>query len=296
MRTKIFAILSCMIVFSIACSLTRKAEPTQPIPTPVDTENQSSEKLDISVAQGGSLNLGNEVEVKIPAHALSSDQIVSIAKLPVKPTGDEENIIIPGSVYEIRAEQDIFEAPISIVIKYDESLLPEGRSEGEVFGVFLYEGKWHRMLGEVDKEKNLLTLNTIHACDWSWGFEKLTDLLLSPYSTAMNCVQNIKDPMEVPKNLTEAYNLRDRRLQEWKDAINASNITVTELDENLKKRLKELGIDVARDVEGQIVLHTEMLVAKLLGVKGHEAIVKFGDEIAGVYSLALGLTSTLIIA
>jgi hypothetical protein len=164
--------------------------------------------------------------VVVPPGAVWGDSTVLTVGTARKPSALSGTISVPGIAFEVQHSEDfLFARALEIAIPYDPGLLPEDRTEGEVFAVFWSRGEWIRVPGQVDQAANKIAVRTLHNGLWSWGFET------SP---------NIDDDMAVwvqelaqaaPEFLSELRAEEQRRREELDGAWEALLTQVDEIEQ-----------------------------------------------------------------
>jgi hypothetical protein len=93
-------------------------------------------------------------------YALTSITITTIAELNTPQTGNE----IIGGIYDLSPSGTTFDPPITLTVKYDASLIPEGVSEDSLFIAYWDENKleWVPINGTVNKEEDTITILISH--------------------------------------------------------------------------------------------------------------------------------------
>lgn len=113
------------------------------------------------------------VVVHIPSGGLYEEGDVSIEPVDAPEGADTQTYTISGNPYDITAPGEYFRLPVEMEIPYDPSLLPENRTEAEVFPVYYFEGIWYRADGEVDTQSKTIKVATLHNGLWDWAWDKI---------------------------------------------------------------------------------------------------------------------------
>lgn len=93
------------------------------------------------------------VKVTIPAQSLSQDVIIEVEKVDNPPAG-----VLINWVYDITPDGLLFTLPATLNIVYDESLLPVGTNENELWLAKYTQGQWVRVAGsQVDANTNTVS-------------------------------------------------------------------------------------------------------------------------------------------
>jgi len=154
----------------------------------------------VSAADGGTVSLGDDVTLKIPAGALLQDATVTITKATEdKPAPDElEGTKAVGAAFNIDVGDQQLAKPVTLEIAFDPEALPSDSSEDVVFLAFYDEDKkgWVPVGGQVDKERSVLIIETDHLSWWnkfSWNWDawiavlkKLLSLRITDWIEAVN--------------------------------------------------------------------------------------------------------------
>jgi len=139
----------------------------------------TSVSKEISAADGGTVSLGDEIAVRIPAGALSADATVRVTKATEEYPGPEElkSLKAVGPAWNIDLGGQKLTKPVTLELTYDPSLLPEGAPGDAVFAAY-YDGSvgWVAIAsGRVDSDKHVIILETIHLSWWQpstwWGYD-----------------------------------------------------------------------------------------------------------------------------
>lgn len=105
---------------------------------------------------GGTAKLAQgSVELSIPRDALLADVELTATQATSHPSDD---LLVPGSVYDIGPAETSFEKLITITLSYDPDALPEGVRETELRLFHVVEGRWELLLGpSVDTNANTVS-------------------------------------------------------------------------------------------------------------------------------------------
>lgn len=108
-------------------------------------------------AAGGSISaVGGQVQLEIPAGAVSSDVGITLQPTDVAPPSG--GFVVAGAIYEIGPHGLIFDEPVRLTIAYDEANLPPDREEHELKLLHNVDGKWEVASGSsVDPEANTVS-------------------------------------------------------------------------------------------------------------------------------------------
>lgn len=217
-------ILYALFIVSLLLSSCRpaNAEPAQSA-QPVTVQR-------IRKAEGGTVNSADErVAIEIPPEGLYEDTEISIVEVS-SVDRDSDLYELPGAVYAIEAaEGGAFLLPVEITIPYEPQLIPQNRSEDDVFPVVLYNGTWYRAEGYVDKDENTLHAITLHNGEWSWAYDKAGEW-------TEEIVALFRKRTPPPETLEEAYALLEQREVELQDVWREAQVRVDDtvsLDEVL---------------------------------------------------------------
>ncbi len=122
---------------------------------------------------GGSISLEDGFKIELTAGSLHEDNdtlsVELVEQLPQVNSGSLERV---GESYSIELKgENFFRGPVRMDIPYDENKLPGNRSEEEIFAIYLAGGVWNRLYGEVDTQRNIVSIYTIHNGFWSTAFD-----------------------------------------------------------------------------------------------------------------------------
>jgi hypothetical protein len=138
----------------------------------------------VSAAQGANIMLPDGATVRIPPGSLKTDTEVTIQAIQGNgPTPTAEDVTITaGKIYDINLGAEPLEAPVTLEIPFDPSLLPGDVEPGQAFlSTFDEEtGTWVYAGGAVDLTRNVITLPVSHASLWkpsSWNWSAWLVLL-----------------------------------------------------------------------------------------------------------------------
>ena len=140
----------------------------------IETPTPTNSKGGFIDQGGGSVSNQAGASIIFLEESLSASQEVSIEEISSEDVIKPDDREILGPVFEFQVEQEIFNNLVTIHLPYDESLIPKGRLEGEVYAAFLHDGAWRPIHGNVDREKNLVTVETYHASIWTVFIELLS--------------------------------------------------------------------------------------------------------------------------
>lgn len=141
------------LISMIATSLTACRSSTQDQPSSVDNKDG--------------------IVVNIPPGGLYEEGDISIEPVDAPEGADTQTYSISGNPYDITAPGEYFRLPVEMEIPYDPSLLPENRTEAEVFPAYYFDGVWYRVDGEVDTESKTIKVATLHNGIWDWAWDKV---------------------------------------------------------------------------------------------------------------------------
>lgn len=234
---------------------------------------------DVPAQSGGTIELQTKVAVTFPPESLRQDHSVLIQEMAEKPVADEGTLYLPGPAFEIDAEEEVFAKPVLITIHYDQSRLPAGITEQEVFAVFFYENEWHRAYGEVDTKANTITVETVHASIWTWAIDKLANAV-----GAIESLFGVSDPKKVPMTVQEAEELVEKRRQEFYDAVDVFELEQAEFEGDLSHAAEEGALELS--------LHhvaDELLAGAAAKAGGAKLMaLTLGKTVVGVLGLVTG--------
>jgi hypothetical protein len=118
----------------------------------------------ISAAKGGTVSLGDEISLRIPAGALSADATVRVTKATKENPGPEElkSVKAVGPAWNIDLGGQELTAPVTLELTYDPSLLPEGAPEDAVFAAYYDEsvGLVAIVRGRVNSDKHVIIVES----------------------------------------------------------------------------------------------------------------------------------------
>jgi hypothetical protein len=142
----------------------------------------------ISAAKGGTVSLGDEISLRIPAGALSADATVRVTKATKENPGPEElkSVKAVGPAWNIDLGGQELTAPVTLELTYDPSLLPEGAPEDAVFAAYYDEsvGLVAIVRGRVNSDKHVIIVETTHLSWWqpsTWLSYDVTLFFERPY-------------------------------------------------------------------------------------------------------------------
>jgi hypothetical protein len=142
----------------------------------------------ISAAKGGTVSLGDEISLRIPAGALSADATVRVTKATKENPGPEElkSVKAVGPAWNIDLGGQELTAPVTLELTYDPSLLPEKAPEDAVFAAYYDEsvGLVAIVRGRVNSDKHVIIVETTHLSWWqpsTWLSYDVTLFFERPY-------------------------------------------------------------------------------------------------------------------
>ena len=178
-------------------------DPTSPTPDPAAPDS-------VGVAGGTASTSDGAARLTVPAGALQQAAAIKIepaavsdlaARVPPSEYDPDLGAVygvvpIPGTIWDLQPDGLQFQTPATIVLRYDESALPEGVSEDDL-GVFVINGIFEQLPATVDRATNTITAQISH---FSFAFTGPTppprlDLEVASLSASSDPVQG--QPMEV---------------------------------------------------------------------------------------------------
>ena len=131
-----------------------------PAPAPA---NSTSGSATVSPGAGGTISLGNDVSLSIPAHALSGQASLNVSIAPVdSPPPGSASFAFLSSIYSFTVGGSghyEFSSPVTLTFTFDPSLLPPGQTPA----VYYYneeEGQWSSLGGVVSG--NTISVDASH--------------------------------------------------------------------------------------------------------------------------------------
>ena len=224
----------------------------------IETPTPTNSKGGLIDQGGGSVSNQTGASIIFPEESLSASQEVSIKEISSEDVIKPDDREILGPVFEFQIEQEIFNNLVTIYLPYDESLIPEGRLEGEVYAAFLHDGAWRPIHGNVDTEKNLVTVETYHASIWTVFIELLSPDGIDKATTVYRCIESLFDPEEIPQTEEEAEALIAQRSLEWEAAFLEANFTIEAFDEALWAGLED-------EVKNELALFASEFLVEAIG-------------------------------
>jgi hypothetical protein len=183
-------------ISTLTTTLTPTSIPTSTLTsTPIPHGVSETIKSDV----GGEISLADGAKIAIPAGAFVEDTKVAVAIAAEPPLPRDTNLNRGSSVYEISvADIESFSSPLTITIPYDEREIPEGVPEEDLQAAYYDElaQEWILAGGEVDTEKNLISLSITHLSLWTWVAEEFGHLEYPGGNFTVNYV--ITGPNAVP--------------------------------------------------------------------------------------------------
>lgn len=164
----------------------------------------------------------DEVIVHIPDGGMYEEGEVSIERVDVPQGADTQTFRISGNPYDISVPGEYFRLPVEIEIPYNPNLLPENRTEAEVFPVYYFEGVWYRAEGEVDSSNNTIRVTTLHNGEWDWAWD-IVDNWAGPEKVYF-CENNSED------NLRQARENAEQARLDLLNIIEDAEMKVEEID------------------------------------------------------------------
>ncbi len=241
-------ILIFLIFVSFVLSCTGSSPQEEPAKEEIAVTEVVEEKLLVQgdILKGQEYNIdGEEIKIEIPSSSLVKDDIISVSKLP-NPVAENENAIFSDYVYSVDFNESLyFNEPITLILQYDEGMIPEDSSELSVFSVFEYEGnKVFYQGGEINTDDNTITVETLHASRWWSGILKrimripngdvVPESNIEPYSEKRlpyieEAVQLILDD----PNFDNVKYAKDEWERQWKEVLGywyTAEITIEKLE------------------------------------------------------------------
>ena len=171
---KLTVTLICVaILLGMSCSLFGSPQ----TPTPRSSGNSIWIKAD----QGGTLDLSNGASLEIAPKSLPADGEISLEQ--VSETAQAAEYFAPaGSLYEVSLGAPVLDPPATITLPYDPALLPPDVAPETLFLAYYDEatGKWVYAGGDVDINRQVVSVQTSHASRWSvfhWNWDAWIALL-----------------------------------------------------------------------------------------------------------------------
>lgn len=145
--------------------------------TTPDSFEEQAVTQEISKNQSETVILDDGLKIDLPAGCIYDDHdTLTVTSSQEPPPVDPGSLEFVGTFYEIDLESgDFFNGVVQVDIPYDEAKLPADRTEAEIFAVFSAEREWHRVYGDVDTDRNILTVYTIHNGFWSTAIDKVAN-------------------------------------------------------------------------------------------------------------------------
>jgi len=129
---------------------------------PLPTDSETAVSLEIKDGEAGTLALGDEITVTLPAGAFG--QSITIMIEPVKQAPNASNLQgkkLVSSIYEVtKSAQGNFDKPVTIKLKLNAALQP-----GQIASIYYYDEdkkEWIAIGGKVDHNGGYITGNTDH--------------------------------------------------------------------------------------------------------------------------------------
>lgn len=187
-----------------------------------------------------------EVQLIIPQNALSTNEFITISGGNSTPTTNISSFMLqtnttPASlIYSFGPEGLNFNTPITITIKYNDSLIAVLESTIKIYFFNATSGQWEAQNAVCDAVANTCSLNVTHFSDYILGGSADSDgdgIIDANDACPLENANNLdadkngcKDTIEALINVTNNLNLKqgisnslDAKLQNAKDALNAVN-------------------------------------------------------------------------
>lgn len=140
-------------------------------------EEANSITMEIKASKGGTLDLGDKANLRIPAKSLGKDGKVTFrTRKGNEIPGLRKEMESLGEIYEIEIGGNEVKKAIKMEIPFDPEKLPSDVAESQVFLVYYDEEtqEWIFAGGEVDSRRNTIEYETEHASfwqpvTWNWG-------------------------------------------------------------------------------------------------------------------------------
>jgi hypothetical protein len=161
-----------VLIISIVALLIGRSNQTTSPPL-LETSQQ------LTKSQDNIVTLDDGLRVELPAGSIFEESdMLTIASYQNPPHGNQESIKFVGNFYDINlASGEFFNGISKLEIPYDETSIPPGYTEDEVFAVYSTEGEWYRLYGDVNSEENIITVYTIHNGFWSTAIDRVSNFI-----------------------------------------------------------------------------------------------------------------------
>lgn len=175
--TAFLVMLMTLTTVFIGCSRAVQETPT-PEPTPITTPTAGSTPTPlpqtskvIQADEGGEVKLTDGSGITVPADVLEENKKVIVQEVAdFSPPGDT-NLKICSKVYDISVQDvETFKLPVTVTITYNEEEIPSRASESDLQIAFyddVVAKQWVPLGGEVDTDKNIISLTTSHLSELS---------------------------------------------------------------------------------------------------------------------------------
>lgn len=161
-----FAALAVLLVAATSCG-----DPTTPPPA----AEPEPEAETVGPEGGTAVTNDGEASLSVPAGALAAPVEIKVSAATVTdmldrvPAGEYDPVLgtvfgvapIAGTIWDLQPDGLEFLTPATIVLRYEESALPEGVSENDL-GVFVINGVFEQLQSTVDTEANTITAEIGH--------------------------------------------------------------------------------------------------------------------------------------
>lgn len=247
---------------------------------------QTKVEVSTKIDEPTTITLKGGPEVDIPINALSkeSNAVIEFIEEPLDAESGDYQIV--GDVFDFSVpESPEFNEIVTLKIPYDPKSLPEDTPEANLFAVYLVDGEWVRLYGDVDEEANIILVQTLHNGIYSTAFDNIVDLGVETrqYLGIMANPTNIElaraEVAEREAEVLREWNLLQFRVEQYQESL-----TGKPLRDFVEKNFWETFTLTAAD-------------GLAYGLAGESGLLTLGGHTVGAWggAIALGASSGLYI-
>ncbi len=166
MKRKVALIAFLVVLMTLTTVFIGCSRAVQETPTPLPQTSKV-----IRADEGGEVKLTDGTGITIPADVLEENKEVIVQEVADFSPPEDTNLKICSKVYNLSVQDvETFESPVTVTITYNEEEIPPGASESDLQIAFyddVVAKEWVLLGGEVDTEKNIISLTTSHLSELS---------------------------------------------------------------------------------------------------------------------------------
>jgi len=194
--------------------------------------------------QDNIVTLNDGLRVELPAGSIFEESdTLTLASYQNPPHGNQGSIEFIGNFYDIDlASGDFFNGVSKLEIPYDETSIPPGYTEDEVFAVYSAEGEWYRLYGDVNSEENIITVYTIHNGFWSTAIDRVSNFIGDVADFFSGRTSDYSDIEAARENVRIKRTEFLQTFEAFKSAVDEEPVGVSDITEWAIKNLVETAV------------------------------------------------------